>query len=94
MLNDYYEYAIGCHFLSAVINYDYSGLTDEDEHQLNAFLDNLPDDALKSTHTSWDYSDAFEGNYFAPCDVCGLDTNCVTVKLWFHNANIESITGA
>ena len=94
MINDYYKYTIATHFLSALINSDCSGLTDEDERQLNVFLDNLPDDAVNSTHSSWDYGAPFEGTDFARCDVCDLHADCMTVKLWFHNANIESITGA
>lgn len=90
-MNDYYKYTVATHFLSAIINSDCSGLTDEDERQLDAFLDNLPHDAVNG---SWDYGAPFAGTEFARCDICDLHAECMTVKLWFHNATIESITGA
>ncbi len=88
MLNDYYKYTISDHFLSVIINSDCSGLDDSEERQLDEFFKSIPSDAANGT---WDVVD-YEGS-FDRCEVTGLDANCVTVKLWFHNTNIKSITG-
>jgi Ulp1 family protease len=39
---DYYEYNIAGHWLSAIIDSDYTGLTDHEERQLDQFMNNLP----------------------------------------------------
>jgi len=39
---DHYEYNISGHWLSALINSDYTGLTDHEEKQLDRFIANLP----------------------------------------------------
>ena len=79
-LNDFYEYTIGSHFLSAIINSDCSGLDDRDEWFLDEFLANLPPAAVGG---SWDVQDG-EAE-FALCEVTNLYSDCVTVKLHFHN---------
>jgi hypothetical protein len=40
---DYYDYWIGEHLASAIINDDYTGLDDEEEEQLNEFLTGFTD---------------------------------------------------
>lgn len=37
--DDYIEVQVNDHFLSAIVNGDYSGMSDEDEAKLNTFLD-------------------------------------------------------
>jgi hypothetical protein len=39
---DHYEYNISGHWLSALINDDYTGLTAHEEKQLNQFITELP----------------------------------------------------
>jgi hypothetical protein len=79
-LNDFYEYTIGSHFLSALINSDCSGLTDEDERLLDDFLANLPPAAVGG---SWDVQEG--ETEFARCEVTDLYSDCMTVSLWFDN---------
>ena len=77
---DYYTFNMGAHFLSAIINGDYSGLSDQDETDLNRFMDNLPDEfQLRGGH--FDLVED-EGN-FSRCEVCGLYADCVEVRLYF-----------
>jgi hypothetical protein len=73
---DYYTFNMGSHFLSAIINGDYSGLSDQEETALNRFMDNLP---VKNGH--FDLVES-EGN-FSECEVGGLFDDCVEVRLYF-----------
>jgi len=41
MFFDIYEYSICGHYLPAIINGDHSGLSDEEEAELNIFLDSV-----------------------------------------------------
>lgn len=66
------EYTIGEHFLPAIINGDYSGLEDEEEGMLNAFLQSI------GTGT-WDCGDEVG---FALCEVTRLWGDCVEVKFY------------
>lgn len=77
---DYYTFNMGGHFLSAIINGDYSGLSDQDETNLNRFMDNLPDQfQLKGGHF-----DLMEGEaHFSECEVSGLFDECIEVRLYF-----------
>jgi hypothetical protein len=77
MFNDYYEYDIGGHFLSAMINGDCSGLNDVEEKQLNDFLDGLPVQG-----GIWDYMEDVAVD-FVRCEVSGLRNDCVCMRLWF-----------
>ena len=79
-LNDFYEYTIGSHFLSAIVNDDYSGLDGEDERQLKDFLESLPPAAAGGV---WIVQD--DEAHFARCEVTDLYADCLTVKLHFHN---------
>ena len=82
-LNDFYEYTIGSHFLSAIINGDCSGLEDSEERQLDDFLANLPFVAVGGT---WKVQEST--NDFARCEVTDLHSDCETVSLWFHNPDL------
>jgi hypothetical protein len=73
---DYYTFNMGSHFLSAIINGDHSGLSDQEETALNRFMDNLP---VKNGH--FDLVED-EGN-FSACEVGGLFDDCVKVRLYF-----------
>jgi hypothetical protein len=82
MLNDYYEYTIADHWASAIVNGDYSGLTDDEEIQLDEFLGGLP------TVAGILDIEGLDDPGFARCEVTGLLSNCVTLKLWFHNPEL------
>lgn len=62
---DCYEYVIGEHFLSALINDDYSGLSDDDEKALDIWLESLD---LPQGH--WDIVE--DSHNFSGCDITGL----------------------
>ena len=87
-LNDYFEYRISGHFLSAIINDDYSGLNDEEINLLNGFLSKAVG-LTASEHTFWDI-DIGNALHFIDCDVTGLFSNCYDIKLHFHNSSIEA----
>ena len=83
MLNDYYEYTISETFASALINQDLSGLDDNEESQLDAFLDSAPQGLIAGTFVIEDGEPSFER-----CDICDLRANCVTLRLYFHNETL------
>jgi hypothetical protein len=80
---DYYTFNIGSPFLSAIINGDHSGLSDQEETDLNCFMDNLP---VKNGH--FDLMED-EGN-FSRCEVSGLYSDCVETRLYFPVAETVS----
>lgn len=73
---DYYEFSIGEHFVSAIINGDYTGLNDEEEKQLNDFLADYTDG-------HWGHEDliGFSDDY-RTCEVCNQYNK--TMQLRFH----------
>jgi len=73
---DYYQYEISAHFASAIINGDYSGLTDKEIKELDLFMDNLP---VKNGH--FDLVDC-EG-FFSNCEVCELYSECFNFRLFY-----------
>jgi hypothetical protein len=75
---DYYTFNIGSHYLSAIINGDYSGLSDQDETDLNRFMDTLP---VKNGH--FDLIDYDGETFFSECDVSGLFSECYEARLYF-----------
>jgi len=79
MLNDYFQFNISEHLISALINGDYSGLNSEEEKLLNDFVSQYSD----YKNATWDVVSQ-EGN-FIDCDVTGLFSTCYDVKLHFTN---------
>tara|TARA_R110000868_G_scaffold18467_9_gene81175 strand:+ start:141 stop:392 length:252 start_codon:yes stop_codon:yes gene_type:complete len=73
---DYYQYEISAHFASAIINDDYSGLTDNEVKELDLFMGNLP---VKNGH--FDLVD-YEG-FFSRCEISGLHDDCFNFRLYF-----------
>lgn len=70
-----YKVTIGQHFLCALVNNDYSGMTEEDAEQLNDFLKRnnyghviCPFDIPESD--------------FRRCEISGLKDNCVDVEFY------------
>jgi hypothetical protein len=78
-LNDYYEETIAAHFLPALINDDYTGLSDPEAAELDAFLMTfcaLPDLTI---------STADDEPSFAVDAVTRLHANCYTIRFYFTN---------
>jgi hypothetical protein len=75
---DYYTFNIGAPYMSAIINMDDSGLTNTEISEINRFMDELP---VKNGHFDLADYDA-EGN-FSICEVCGLYSDCLEVRLYF-----------
>lgn len=76
---DYYEYQICGAYASAIINGDYSGLSDEEERQLNDFLASVP-----RNDGHWDGFDEEEDSCgFSRDDVSGLLGDCYKARYYF-----------
>jgi len=73
---DHYEYNIAGHWLSAIINSDYTGLTDHEERQLDQFMNNLP------VVGHWDIDDSDPA--FSVDEVSGLYADTYKAKLIFE----------
>jgi hypothetical protein len=77
-----FEYKIAKQFVSALINDDESGLTDDEGAQLWEWEQNLPTHYhLKAPmHKVFDVSPD-EGEDFDQCEVCGLLADCATLTV-------------
>lgn len=73
---DHYEYNISGHWLSALINDDYTGLSDYEEKQLDQFLNNLP------VIGHWDIDD--DNPAYSIDEVSGLYADTYKAKLLFE----------
>jgi len=73
---DYIEHKICGHYLSAIINDDYTGLDDEEEQLLNQWLDN---NFIMYSH----FDVISEEGRFAFCDVCELMGDVYLVCQYF-----------
>lgn len=80
MLIEYDRYAVASHFVSAIENGDYTGLEDDEEKQLEEFLDTLP-----MGYLTWQWSDSEE---FCTDSVTGLKANCLEGVLWVDSATV------
>lgn len=76
---DYCEYRIGAHFLSALINNDYTGLDDKEEDTLRFFIRQVQ---KQWGIGHWSVSD--DGEEFAMCMVSGLMATVETVVYNFR----------
>jgi hypothetical protein len=72
-MKNYITFDIGCHFGCAIVNNDYSGLTDKEEKQLNQFLN-----YLKNEYKTTDLiMDSFEKEpNFVLCEISNLMDMC------------------
>ena len=73
---NYYIYDLASHYLPALINGDYTGLTDWEEAELNAWVDSLP--------VSGHFDVISEESDFKQCDICELHADCYEVRLYFQ----------
>lgn len=85
MLNDYFEFKVASHYLPALVNDDFSGLSDDEANQVDSFiiwgLKQLPD----MTTIVIDE----QGEDFCQCEISNLYANCSTVRYYFTNESIE-----
>jgi hypothetical protein len=81
--NDYYEHRICGHYLSALINGDYSGLDKIEEREFDAWLE--------KNHIVGSVYDVVgdEGN-FELCEVSDLMGDVYLVKQHFHNPEVTA----
>jgi hypothetical protein len=78
-LNDYYEFNLAGHWLAALINADYTGLSDTEAADLDAYMthyDSLPDMTIGIVD---------DEPSFAVDAVSGLHADCYTVRFYFTN---------
>lgn len=73
------EFTIAEHYLSALINGDYSGMDDAEESDFDSWLQSAQNGRLGH----WDC--ATESN-FMRCDVTGLRADCVTATFYFRES--------
>ena len=73
---DHYTYHLASHYLPALINGDYTGLTDWEEAELNAWVDSLP--------VSGNFDVISEESDFKKCDISELHADCYEVRLYFQ----------
>jgi hypothetical protein len=86
---DYYDYRIGSHFLPALINDDFSGLSDEDESAYASWVCRCYDNAKSDGWTEfiWVENDAAG---FAKCNITNLFNDCIDVRLLVSKKKIEN----
>jgi hypothetical protein len=73
-ITEYDTFTIASHFVSALENGDYTGLSDDDENELEAFLDTLP-----RGHMIWQWGESEEYSIDA---VSGLYASCISATLY------------
>lgn len=78
-LNDHYEMKLAGHWLSALINGDETGLSDDESADLNAFMREYY--ALEDM--TIDIVD--DESQFAVDAISGLHADCYTVRFYFTN---------
>ena len=70
------EYTISKHYLSALINGDYTGLELGDNVEFDSWLESVSDHAAH-----WDYdSETLANTWFTRCEVSGLYSDCATAR--------------
>lgn len=85
--NDYFEYRMAGHFVSALINGDFSGLNNDEVNLLDDWHDST---RMNSFSNVFDVVD--EESSFAICEVCDLFADCYTVRQYFYNPKLEEVT--
>jgi hypothetical protein len=79
----FYDYVLGAQFASAIVNNDYSGLSDDEAEQLDQFIADLPSHYHHKTKQfkNLDMVDYSQEPNFARCEVTGLHGDCVDFRL-------------
>jgi len=73
-MKEHDERTVAGHWLPAIFNGDYSGLTEEEENSLENWLGSLPANASLAPD--------MDGPFFAEDEVTGLMADCYTVKVF------------
>ena len=78
-----YKYKLGAHFASAIVNGDYSGLSDAECQQLDLFISQLPNHYHYKTkqHKLFDMVDYEQEPDFAECEITGFMGDCLDFEL-------------
>jgi hypothetical protein len=81
----FYDYVLGSQFASAIVNGDYSGLSDDEAEQLDQFIADLPSHYHHKTKQfkNLDMVDYSQEPNFARCEVTGLQGDCVDFRLTY-----------
>ena len=87
ILNDYFNYKISEHFVSAIFNNDFYGLTDEEEKQFSNFMDNAGNVGFNNLQNATWYLENNAEPDFARCEITGLHSECYTMRLYFTNGS-------
>ncbi len=82
---DHYEYRIGAHYLSALINGDYSGMSDAESAEFDEWLADAKSNAREAGFTIGHWCDVEDsGEDWGRCYVSGLFDMRVTVRLMVY----------
>jgi hypothetical protein len=84
MLNDYHTLTIATHFISALVNDDYSGIDIGEARQLDDFMV----DYWKLPNATIDVIEP-ENHFFAEDDITGAYADCLQVRVYFTNDYIN-----
>jgi len=75
-MQQYEPYTICTHYISALVNGDYSGLDDDDTRLVNDWVDSLPDyHTIQCSESEPD---------FRRDDISGLMADCIDVYIWTY----------
>ena len=86
ILNDHFEYSIAAHWLPAIFNDDFSGLSDIEEKQFSAFMATAGNIGFNNLRdATWSMADDNEEAHFSRCDISGLHSDCYSMRLYFTN---------
>jgi hypothetical protein len=77
---DYYSYRVGNHFIPALINDDFSRLSDEDQSAYTSWVCRCYDNAKNDGWTEFIWVEDDKAG-FAKCEVTGLFNDCHEVRL-------------
>jgi hypothetical protein len=81
----FYDYVLGSHLASAIVNGDYSGLSDSEAEQLDQFIADLPNHYHYKTkkHKIFEPVNYEQEGNFARCEITGLFSDCLDFQLTY-----------
>lgn len=86
---DHYEYKIAGHYLSAMINNDFSGMTDEETAEYKVFEREAFDNARADGFIIGHWADVVDsGENWGLCEVSGLHAMRCTVLLMVYKEKV------
>jgi len=78
---DYYEFTLGSWWASAIINGDYSGLTDDESARLDEFMRDRIPTGLRGHWDGFDEETDYRG--FTRDEITGLAGDCYKARFMF-----------